>query len=235
MLISHRKRFIYTKTRKTAGTSAEVYFEPYCMPEGMWEFSHYREEGVSEAGIVGCREQVSKGKKWFNHMSAESIKQQIGPTLWDQYFKFCVIRNPFDKVVSEFHHFRNRRVSRMTALRKLKSKVRLAQQALRGETVVDQFRRWIVSGGDVQDCDNYMIDGAVCVDYFIRYENLEEGIRHVCNVLKIPFEPERISRLKSGIRPARPKLNEYYDMKIIEIVAQRHKTEIDLFGYNAPM
>ena len=87
----------------------------------------------------------------------------------------------------------------------------------------------------MQDCDNYMIDGAVCVDYFIRYENLEEGIRHVCNVLKIPFEPERISRLKSGIRPARPKLNEYYDMKIIEIVAQRHKTEIDLFGYNAPM
>lgn len=34
MLISHRKRFIFTKTAKTAGTSVESYFEQYCMPEG---------------------------------------------------------------------------------------------------------------------------------------------------------------------------------------------------------
>ena len=37
MLISHRKQFIYTKTYKTAGTSVEVYFEPYCMQEGEWK------------------------------------------------------------------------------------------------------------------------------------------------------------------------------------------------------
>ena len=55
MLISHRKRFIYTKTVKTAGTSVESYFEPYCMREGEWSFSHSRAEYVSEAGIVGIR------------------------------------------------------------------------------------------------------------------------------------------------------------------------------------
>ena len=31
MLISHRKKFIFTKTKKTAGTSVESVFETYCI------------------------------------------------------------------------------------------------------------------------------------------------------------------------------------------------------------
>jgi hypothetical protein len=31
MLVSHQRKFIYTKTVKTAGSSVESYFEPYCI------------------------------------------------------------------------------------------------------------------------------------------------------------------------------------------------------------
>ena len=55
MLVSHRYKFIFTKTVKTAGTSIESYFEKYCMPEGEWKESHNREEYVSETGIIGYR------------------------------------------------------------------------------------------------------------------------------------------------------------------------------------
>ena len=55
MLISHRHRFIYTKTIKTAVTSVEAYFEPYCMAEGAWQESHSRAEHVSPEGIVRFR------------------------------------------------------------------------------------------------------------------------------------------------------------------------------------
>ena len=103
MLISHRKQFIYTKTAKTAGTSVEVYFEKYCMPEGAWEFSHSHDEYVSAEGIIGYRGKHSWGKKWRNHMSALKIKNNIGNSIWDKYYKFCVIRNPFDKLVSGFY------------------------------------------------------------------------------------------------------------------------------------
>ena len=51
MLVSHRYKFIYTKTRKTAGSSVESYFEPFCMPDGEWTQRHLREEYVSDAGI----------------------------------------------------------------------------------------------------------------------------------------------------------------------------------------
>jgi len=53
MLVSHKEEIHYTKTLKTAGTSVEVYFEPYCMPEGEWSFGHARAEYVSQAGIIG--------------------------------------------------------------------------------------------------------------------------------------------------------------------------------------
>jgi len=34
------------------------------------------------------------------------------------------------------------------------------------------------------------------MDYFIRFEYRENGIKFVCNRLNIPFEPENIPRLK---------------------------------------
>ena len=36
MLVSHARKFIYTKTLKTAGTSVEVFLEPYCRPPAKW-------------------------------------------------------------------------------------------------------------------------------------------------------------------------------------------------------
>jgi hypothetical protein len=107
MLISHKKQFIYTKTIKTAGTSVESYFEKFCMPEGDWEFARTREEYVGKEGIIGYRGIEARGKKWRNHMSAIEIRNNIGKAIWDSYFKFCVIRNPFDKLVSRFFFLRN--------------------------------------------------------------------------------------------------------------------------------
>ena len=41
-LVSHRKRFIFLKTHKTAGTSVEVALEPLCAPNGAVTGEHYR-------------------------------------------------------------------------------------------------------------------------------------------------------------------------------------------------
>ena len=105
MLISHKKKFIFTKTVKTAGTSIESYFEPYCMPEGEWTESHARNEYVSDTGIIGYRGENRKGSTWYNHMPAVVIRDLLGSEKWDEYFKFTVMRNPFDKLISGFHMY----------------------------------------------------------------------------------------------------------------------------------
>ena len=84
------------------------------------------------------------------------------------------------------------------------------------------------------DRNKYLIDGEICIDYFIRYEDLENGIKHVCDKLEVDFESENIPRLKSGIRNKQLSVNEFYDSETVDIVSELYAFELDYFGYAAP-
>jgi hypothetical protein len=53
MLVSHQRKFIYTKTVKTAGSSVESYFEPYCISPEEYPLHRPGELHESEQGIIG--------------------------------------------------------------------------------------------------------------------------------------------------------------------------------------
>jgi Sulfotransferase family len=231
MLVSHRKRFIYTKTAKTAGTSIEVYFEPYCAPEGEWTFQHGHAEYESDSGIIGYRGKKDGEKKWFNHMPAATIQRQLGKAIWDEYFKFCVVRNPFDKLVSAFH-FAEAQKSGSEAGEKLRTRVKTTGNFSHQRPVEERFRSWLLQGTFPMDRAAYTIDGKICMDYFIRYEEIEDGVKHVCEVLEIPFEPERIPSLKTGFRPRDLSLRDYYSPETIQLVVERYAFEFSNFGYS---
>ena len=237
MLISHRKKFIYTKTIKTAGTSVESYFEQCCMPEGDWAFSHKREEYVSNDGIIGYRGRHPKGKTWLNHMSAATIKQQIGEDIWSDYFKFCVIRNPFTKLVSAYHHFVDRdhqptlREKLSKQVRKLKTGRPDPVDLVTGETHPERFQSWIKNGGWINDRDKYFINDRVCVDYFILQEDLENGIKAVCEKLEIPYETNHLPKLKARKAVKKLPTQDYYNDETIAIVERLYAYEIQRFGY----
>src|SRR5215831_6473803 len=92
MLVSHLCRFIYLKTIKTGGTSVEIYFEPWCVPPAQWRGEqHSRAESVSEWGIVGARGSadgfVRPDCAWYNHMPAAAVREKVGSSIWNSYFK----------------------------------------------------------------------------------------------------------------------------------------------------
>jgi hypothetical protein len=215
MLISHRKKFIYTKTVKTAGTSVESYFERYCMADGQWEFAHHRDQYVGPEGIIGCRGPDAGGKEWFNHMSAADIRSRVGTEMWDEYYKFCVVRNPFDKLVSWFSFQLHKGL--------------LAPAT--DQHVVDAFRERLSQGIPVLDRDKYVIDGSLCVDYAIRFEDLEHGIGHVCRKLSVPFERARVPHLKGGIRDTSLDLRDFYTPELVRNVESAYAFEFQTFGY----
>lgn len=239
MLISHRKQFIYTKTYKTAGTSVEVYFEPYCMQEGEWKEVHLRDQYESEAGAIGYRgspKDTSK-IKWWNHMPASLIKERMEDDKeWNTYFKFCVIRNPFDKLISAFH-FQNKALPNQSRWyyyrRRLTKRYDNVVHSGISPTKIRQFKDWLKSNDSFIDRDKYFIDGTLCVDFFIQYEDLQGGIQKVCQELDIPFEPERIPNFKAGIRPKKD-YSAYYDEEAIELVRNLFKFEVEKFDYQPP-
>ncbi len=239
MLISHRKQFIFTKTRKTAGTSVESYFEQYCMPEGQWTESHRRKEYTSEAGIIGHRARDIAGTTWYNHMPAKMVRDQIGLDIWNAYFKFTVVRNPFDRLISEFFH-RKWAIDRYTRRQRWQAFGRrllgrgTPEDRIRGKTDIEQFRSWLHHGGSCIDRGAYVIDDEVCVDYFIRYEELAAGVEHVCNRVGVPFVPDQFPTFKSGMRHQEIPIRAYYDSASEAIARDAYAWELDYFNYDMP-
>ncbi len=240
MLISHRKQFIVTKGKKTAGTSTESFFERYCMPEGEWEPLHWRPEHVSEAGVIGHRGRHVTGSTWRNHMAAAEIRDLIGKDVWDRYFKFTVVRNPFDTLVSLYYWLENRKDS-YTLKRKGKAVIARVTplgnpiDLARGDTDIERFRSWIAQGGTVEDRETYLIDGLPCLDDYIRFDHLTDDIERICRHLDLPYDAEALPRFKGGIRPVGAPVADFYDAETEAIVRARFAWEFESLGYDMPL
>jgi hypothetical protein len=101
VIISHTHKFIFIKSRKTAGTSAEAMLSNFCSgedivtPLGDYEFNRDEKgEWIHKSMNAGDFQQ---------HDDALSIKDKLPSEVWNSYFKFSIARNPWDKVVSDFH------------------------------------------------------------------------------------------------------------------------------------
>ncbi len=220
MLVSHRHRFIFTKTKKTAGTSIEVYFEPYCMAPGEWRPD--RDAGAGYAsihGIVGFR----GGKRaqdvfWWNHMPARQIRDGVGAVTWSRYFRFSIVRNPYEKAVSAFFMVKQRHKQAVGC----PDEERLA------------FQHWLEAAGPPIDRDKYLLNGRYCLSDIIRLESCLADLERICERLGVPFEPERLERRKAGIRPAWATAEAMFTPISRTIVAKAYAFELDFFGYGFP-
>lgn len=205
VLISHRFKFIYIKNVKVAGTSIEAYFEKYCMdPTTDHIVQHKLDSNITKYGIVGNREN-GKQTKYYNHMSAKEIKNYIGNDIFNSYFKFCVVRNPYDKMVSLYNMIKYRD----------------------GENV--SFNDFVRK----QNCVNYnryFINNKSCIDFYIRFEFLNEDLEKVCKKLNIEYDISKLPKFKSNYRKDND-YKEYYNEELKKIVYDKHKEEFELFGY----
>ena len=218
MLVSHLHRFIYIKTFKVAGTSIESYFEKFCMRPGEWQQMHYRDEYESSAGIIGDRhgQESMLGHKWWNHMSAASVKAQLPSVQWDNYFKFCAVRNPWEKVISGFY---------WEKYSSNKPILDLASERL-------EFAAWITARmASITDFCLYTIDDKFCLDDVIRYESLHEDMARICAKIGVPWKPELLPEFKIGSRPENMQASDLYTDDTIQLVAKLYSNEIETFKY----
>jgi hypothetical protein len=174
-LISHKYRFIFIKTTKTAGTSIEVDLSGL-----MDEKDVVTELGVPEPGHFP-RNTVVNGVPMWNHVSAREVQSAIGAELFNSYFRFCVEREPVDKCISHF------------SMLKESPRHNIGNETLTWEQYVE--RRQFPT----DDAKYLSESGRLIVDRILKYENLNSELIRLADELGFPFNGLQ-AKAKSSFR-----------------------------------
>lgn len=198
MIVSHKYRFIFIKTYKTAGTSLEVCLSEVCGDGDVFTEIFPPVEPHRPRNFDG----------FYNHMSAREIRSRVGADIWASYFKFCVERNPWDKVLS-FYWMEKCRSSEPLTLDDFLQR--------------DQIG---LNWGLYADDDL----GGPVVDQVVRYESLSEELDSLFKTLNVPWVGLGVNA-KSEYRQDRRCYRDVLTEPQAEIVKRRFEREISFHGY----
>jgi len=231
MIINHSNKFIFFANRKTASTSTAIALSSSCNNRDVITPLGRDEKIRRELGYQGpinfipwwnkvnyftvkakCKllkrgaTRPLKAIGLHTHIEAKTAlnKNYISKAIFDSYFSFCFIRNPWDHTLSQFFE-----------LTKKESSAPLDLDTFINGGMLEKFATSCRSIYSDQD--------RILVKQLYRYENLEETIRKIFNDLNLtgnPQLPQAKSNLRTDKRPYRDILTLDQKNKISSIFAQ---------------
>ena len=209
MIISYHHKFIFIKTRKTAGTSIDVALAKYCsendiVTQTLPEIEGHQPRNWQNLGIIG------------EHDPASKILHKVN---WREFFTFAFERNPWDKCVSMYWWRVNNKNSPVK------------EMSFKEFILKSQGRNSYAYFALPSDFDRYTDNhGNVIVDFLGRYENLTNDLNYICKKINLPWNG-KLSNEKANTRKDKRHYREYYDNETREIIQHDFVKEIELFGY----
>lgn len=218
MILSHKYRFIFIKTNKTAGTSIEVALSKFCGSKDIITPINEEDEAIRQGlGYRGPQNYTDADGSilFYNHISAKHVRDIIkthnlmNEKKWGRYYKFCFERNPWDRAIS-LYYWRYQDEPRPSI-----------SEFIASEELADFAEKSVKS---------YMKGDNVLVDRVCRYEKLEEELEFVCNQVGIPEKLE-LPRCKTNARKDKRPYQELLSDSDRARIAELFAKEIELMGY----
>jgi hypothetical protein len=155
------------------------------------------------------------------HASSADLRRVLGPR-FDAYFTFCFVRNPFDRVFSDYvWRLRRRGIDR--------SEITFLEFLLR----YSDPGRPDPEGLIPSVTDNwpiYTVDDRIDVDFVGRYETLHTDMATVCERIGLPYDPAAFPHTKKAPDHGRDYRRHYGEMERA-IVTRLCGRELETFGY----
>lgn len=216
MRISHRCRFVFLSNPRTASRSIRRLLDEY-----------------SDIKSVD-QTRTSAEAPFYHHMPASQAKKVFDEKGWDwaSYHRFCIVRNPFTRTVSLYHHYLNKRkhIGRgLAPFARLKAIVKYKIMPCMS------FSDYILRPGKIQEIalplEEFVLDekGKSLVDDILKYEELTQKLPVYLQDIGIDVDPQQIPALgSSGIQS----YAKYYDQETQRFVEHLYRYEIDRFEYS---
>ena len=183
-MICHDKRIIFIHCPKCGGESIE---------QAVF--------GRSDTFHNGDPYQGSEEKHW----GCKDYIEHYGQKMFDDYFVFAFVRNPWDRAISRIM-YRNKRYGRP---------MDISPQLLKEECCINKTF-----------CEDLMIDQKYIPNFVGRFENFQVDFDVLCNKIDISQR-----KLPHNNKTNHKHYTEYYDNETREIVAEKYAKDIEYFGY----
>ncbi len=205
MLISDQKAFIFVHIEKTAGTSITSALLPFAIqqPTSKW-YSVLRAFGLPND---------YHRYKYPMHGGLAVAQKTMPAERFDRYYKFAFVRNPWDRLVSEYNAaiHKNRRARH----RKIK--------AMNG---FDEYVDYEIHRNKLAQypmvCN---LKGNNALDFIGRFENLVDDFNAASDHLGLAVKLEKLNSFKHG------SYRDYYTDASRERVRQHWAQDIEAFNY----
>lgn len=201
-MISIKKKFLFIHVPKTGGNSLQNILREYSEDQIVCRAPH--QDGIERFGLRNDRYNIEK------HSTLTHYKNVLSAEVYDSLFKFAVIRNPWERIIS--HYF----------------------SPHRGVTVWDRaaFIALVESTPPMRHyiCDSTRLDAprqlTADIQYLMKFEDLKNEFQRVCEMIGIPFRPLPIRNQSN-----RGHYTQYYDEALVDLVRVRFSEEIHFMDY----
>ena len=186
MLISYSHRFIFIHVYKTAGKSIREALKKY----------------------------AQKSPEFGGHITANELSQELPSDVYDNFFKFAFVRNPWDLQVSLYSFM-------------LQNKRHRQHELIKSMANFDEYLDWRVTK-DMNLQSDFIVNsnGNVIVDFVGKFENLRSDFSHISETIGIKAKLSHLN--KSRHKDYR----RYYTQRTIDLVNDKFLNDIDLFDYS---
>ena len=206
MILSHRHRFIFFAVPKTGTHSLRAALRPH-LGDDDWEQCRLFVERHSPVEALASKK--------HGHLSVRDVRPHLSDEIWRDYFKFAVVRNPWDRFISNafFAHRRREHFARdpKPRLRRMAEGPRLTERLLS------------------RPQHSFLSDdaGRLAMNHIGYFETLQDSFNEICARIGIAPVP-----LDSTNRTSHAGYRTYYDDDLKRLVGERYARDAEAFGYD---
>lgn len=212
MIISPGRRYIFVHIPKTGGTSMARALEDRAMADDIL----IGDTPKAKRRKNRLKDLTPNGRLW-KHSTLRDIEGILEIDQINKMFVFCLVRNPWDRLVSYYHWLQDQRFDHPA--------VKIAKTADFKSFLLNPM---IFKPLQLMDAAAYVTfsSGQICETHFIRLENLAVDLQPLEDHLGFQLEIPQVNTSKRSRN-----FRDYYDTELRDHVAKICATDIKKFAY----
>jgi hypothetical protein len=156
----------------------------------------------------------------LQHLLARQVRSEVGLEIFNSFYKFTIVRNPWDRIVSQFAYMQ----ARPDLMDFIGMQPDTEFKAYLGLIQKKQHVQWMPQTDFILDQD-----GTLLVDKIGRLESIEKDSNEVFDILGVCREQDKNFHAN---RSERKSIDHYYDQESVEMVGEIYSSDINYLNYS---